>query len=315
MLAALFRKYRLQFAISGVFVIILLVFIAANPRVFLDYGTYRSLMVILPVNIILAVSLVYVIICSEIDLSFGSIMGLSVWLFTAIYSKGLGAGVGLVAALVLGVLAGAFNGIIVTKLRISSLVITLGMSFFWRGIVMIITQGMGVPLGVYNSSLMYFIFAGRVGDFPIQMLWALLFTFGSWLILNRHKFGAYIYYSGDNYESANMMGIKVDRIKIFAFAFVGLSSAVAGIISTSVNMTYWPTLGDGTLLPVLASVFIGGTPVGGGVGTVYGTFVGAMIIGCIETGIIATGLTGFFTQMFYGLIIVLSVVVHRLIRR
>jgi simple sugar transport system permease protein len=144
------------------------------------------------------------------------------------------------------------------------------------------------------------------------MIWGMLFAVIATLLFNYHKFGSHICCIGDNPESAREMGIHVNRTKIYAFALVGLASAFAGVLSTLINTTFWPTTGDGYLLPVLAAVFVGGTPTWGGVGTVPGAVIGAFIVGFIETGVIAAGLTGYYTRFFYGLIIILSLISHKL---
>jgi simple sugar transport system permease protein len=96
---------------------------------------------------------------------------------------------------------------------------------------------------------------------------------------------------------------------------VGLIAALAGVIASLHVKFFWPSLGDGYLLRTLASVFLGGTSVFGGVGTIFGTFIGAFIIGAIEAATVAVGLTGFWTQLIYGLIIILSVIMHSFLRK
>lgn len=111
------------------------------------------------------------------------------------------------------------------------------------------------------------------------------------------------------------MGINTGRTRIMAFVLIGIVSAFAGVVA-SLHVTYfWPSLGEGYLLRTLASVFLGGTSVFGGVGTIFGTFIGAFIIGAIEAATVAIGLTGFWTQLIYGLIIVLSVIMHTYLRK
>ena len=106
------------------------------------------------------------------------------------------------------------------------------------------------------------------------------------------------------------MGINTGRTRIMAFMLVGVVSAFAGVVASLYVTYFWPSLGEGYLLRTLASVFLGGTSVFGGVGTILGTFIGAFIIGAIEAATVAVGLTGFWTQLIYGLIIVLSVIMH-----
>jgi simple sugar transport system permease protein len=108
------------------------------------------------------------------------------------------------------------------------------------------------------------------------------------------------------------MGINVKRTRIMVFVFSGLGAALAGVFSVMINFVWWPTTGDGLLLPVLAGTFVGGTPAWGGIGTVLGGVFGVSIVSFIETGVIAAGLTGFYTQFFYGIIIISSLIGHRL---
>jgi len=140
-------------------------------------------------------------------------------------------------------------------------------------------------------------------------------TIVGWVLMNRHKFGAHIYLIGDNANSAELMGINTGRTRIQAFMLVGLVAAFAGLLYSFYVAYFWPTVGDGYMLSTLASVFLGGTSVFGGVGTVLGTFLGAFIIGYIEAATVAVGLTGFWTQFIYGMIIVISVIMHTYLRK
>jgi simple sugar transport system permease protein len=305
-------KNRRPFSALLVFAVLILGFMIANPQVFLNPLAYRAVFISLPVSIILATSLVFLVTAGEIDLSFGSIMGLATLGFATAVAAGWSPFLGLLAALVIGVLAGILNGLLVTKIGLSSLVVTLGMNFLWRGFINIITQGEGIPLTQLRGGTFFNLLVGDIGLVPVQMIWGVLFAVIATLVFNYHKFGSHICCIGDNPESSREMGIHVNRTKIYAFALVGLASGFAGVMSTLINTTFWPTTGDGYLLPVLAAVFVGGTPTWGGVGTVPGAAIGAFIVGFIETGVIAAGLTGYYTRFFYGLIIILSLIGHKL---
>ena len=133
--------------------------------------------------------------------------------------------------------------------------------------------------------------------------------------MNRTRFGAHVYLIGDNVDSARLMGVDVDRVKMTIFAIVGVVAAFAGFVQSIDLLFFWPTLGSGYLLNTLASVFLGGTSVYGGTGTVFGTFVASFIINTINPGIVSVGLTGYWTQVIYGGIIVISVSLQALLRR
>ena len=120
---------------------------------------------------------------------------------------------------------------------------------------------------------------------------------------------------GDNEDSARLMGINVGRTKIMVFVLMGLAAAFAGMLVSLELLYYWPTLGEGYLLTALSSVFLGGTSVFGGTGTIFGTLVASFIIGAINAGIVAAGMAGFWTQLIYGLIIVGSVSIQVILRK
>jgi simple sugar transport system permease protein len=220
------------------------------------------------------------------------------------------------AALLVGLFAGWMNGFIVVHFGVPSLVATIGTQFFWRGAVLVLSQNKNGSLAYAMSSPLHNILVGKLfGVFPMQMVWLIVIAVVCWVLLNRTRFGAHIYLIGDNAESAKLMGVNNGWVRIRAFMLVGLVAALAGVIASLHVKFFWPSLGDGYLLRTLASVFLGGTSVFGGVGTIFGTFIGAFIIGAIEAATVAVGLTGFWTQLIYGLIIILSVTMHGYLRR
>jgi simple sugar transport system permease protein len=269
-----------------------------------------------PFFAIVALPLTLVIVSGEIDLSFPSIMTLGMMAFSLTFSTTQSAPLAVLACMVAGTVAGLLNGMIVVRLGVPSLVATLGTQFFWRGLVNVVTGGNGASLTAFQGSILHQSLIGKIGGFlPAQMVWTIGVAVLVWVVLNRHRFGAHLYLVGDNVESARLMGVNVARTKILVFGLVGLASAFAGLVVSLQLLYYWPTLGDGYLLNTLASVFLGGTSVFGGAGTIFGTFVGSFIIGAINAGIVAVGLTGFWTQLIYGLIIVISVSLQMAISR
>jgi ribose/xylose/arabinose/galactoside ABC-type transport system permease subunit len=308
------QRNRPALGAFGFFVVMICVFIGAAPSVFTNPAAYTSVFVSLPILIILAVSLVFVITLGEIDLSFPSIIGVAALVFSLCVQAGVSTWLALLPTVLVGAGAGLLNGILVTYVGLSSLVVTLGMNFLLRGIIQIDTQGLGIPLDRLQQTTFWNVFVGSVGTFPVQMFWGLGFAALAFLLYGRHRFGVRVKIVGDNAEAAREMGIDTDRVKIAAFVLVGIAASLAGVLAVLINLNFWPTAGDGYLLAVLAAVFVGGTPTWGGTGTIAGAIAGAATVGFIETGIIAAGLTGFYTQFFYGLVIVLSLLGHQLRR-
>ena len=300
-----------------ILVVLLTIFTLFNSRVFTNPITYRSIFISLPISLFVVVPLVFVVVSGEIDLSFPATAGITSWVFAAAVRDGADPFVALVPALLLGIGIGVLNGTLVTYIGLSSLVATLGMNFLMRGIINMGTEGVAIQFPQMRDALFWQVFAGRVegfpwmNGFPIHMMWGILFVAFGWVVFNRHKFGKHVQIVGDNPDSASEMGINVSRVKIGAFVFLAIGATLAGVLSVLVNQNWWPTTGDGLLLPSLAAVFVGGTPTWGGIGTIVGSSIGAVIIATIETGIIAAGLTGYVTQFFYGLVIIASLVGYR----
>lgn len=317
------RAHGTQLGILGVFFALWTVFILSAPGTFLKPQIYYAFMSTVPFFAIMAIPLTMLVIAGEMDLSFPSIMAMGMVAFLLTYpaTEGINSiparvALSCIVALLTGSLIGWLNGFIVVKFGIPSLVATIGTQFFWRGAVLVLSQGKSGTLSYVKESLLHPILVGKVGgQFPMQMIWLIVIAILGWVLLNRHKFGAHIYLIGDNVNSAELMGVNTGRVRIQAFMLIGLVSAFAGVVASFHVVYFWPSLGEGYLLRTLASVFLGGTSVFGGTGTILGTFIGAFIIGAIEAATVAVGLTGFWTQLIYGLIIVLSVIMHTYLRK
>jgi simple sugar transport system permease protein len=307
-LAAFFRTYALQIGIVFVAVFIWLLFLIGSPRTFLSGEIYVSFMLATPFFALMAIPLTLVVICGEIDLSFPSIMAFGMTAFDLVLTATGSSYLAFAACILAGVGAGLLNGVIVVRFGIPSLVATIGTQFFWAGAVLVLTNGQGMGMTPVRDTILYPLFVGRLfGVIPMQFVWTIAMAAVVWFFLNRHRFGAHVYLTGDNTESARLMGVNVNLTKILAFAVVGGAAAFAGFVVSEEVLFFWPTLGGGYLLNTLASVFLGGTSVFGGAGTIFGTFVAAFIIGAINAGILAMGLQGYWTQLVYGLIIIVSV--------
>lgn len=310
------RKYGLQIGIVCVLLAIWGLFVIGAPRTFLSREIYAAFMSTIPFFAMIALPLTMVVIAGEIDLSFPSTMAIGTLVFVGVLETTGSLALAFISCLLVGFLIGLLNGIVVVRLGIPSLVATIGTQFFWRGVVLVITGGHPASLVPVKGTILYQALVSRVAGYvPAQMLWTIAVAALVWVFLNRHKFGAHVYLTGDNRESAKLMGVNVDRTRMMTFAIVGLAAAFAGLLASLEVNYFWVTLGEGYLLKTLASVYLGGTSAFGGTGTILGTFVGCFIIGTIEAGTVAVGLSGFWTQLIYGLIIVLSVAMHAALNR
>lgn len=314
-LSRFLRQYGTQMGILTVFVLMWLSFIISAPKTFLAPQIYLAFMSTIPFFAIIALPLTMLVIAGEMDLSFPSIMAIGMVAFVTVLNSTGNVFLSLMAGLIAGFLAGLLNGAIVVGIGLPSLVVTIGTQFFWRGAVLVLLNGKSFPLVAAKSSFIYSLLVGKVAGIPMQMIWLVLIAIAVWVLLNRHRFGANIYVIGDNKQTAELMGVNTARTRMLMFALVGMAAAFAGILASLQVSFFWPSLGEGYLLSTLAAVFLGGTSVFGGVGTIFGTFIGSFIIGAINAAIVAIGLTGFWTELIYGLIIILSVSMHAILRR
>ena len=303
-----------------VFAALIALFMYTAPQVFLAPFIYTTFLSTLPPLILLAIGLTFVIGAGEIDLSFPAIIGFAGFVFAVLFKEYDLGWFAVVAALAAGVMVGLVNGVLIAKIGIPSFITTLGTQFFWFGIATVLSGGKSYALrGVDQSSVWQTIvgrpFAGAggpvwLGQVPMQAFWTLSIVVLLWFIINRHRFGEHVLFIGDSNEVSRVVGIDVDREKIKVFTLMGLLAAVAAIMLTLENKNYFGNQGQGYLLTAIASVLIGGTSIFGGRATIIGTVFGCLIIGMIEAGLVASGLTGAWVRTIQGLVFLIAIIFY-----
>jgi simple sugar transport system permease protein len=309
-------RWASQIGITVAFLLLWLLFVVLAPSTFMSERIYLSFAQTTPYFALIAMALTMVIVAGDIDLSFPSIMALGmvgfVWVWEATASVALAAA----AALLVGAGAGLFNGLVVTLVGIPSLVVTIGTQFLFRGLVLVLVAGKSSALVATRQDPAYGLLVGKPFlGIPMEFWWLALATVAAWLLLNRHRLGQNAYVIGDNRHAARLMGIPIRRTRIILFVLTGVAAAMAGMMNSLQVVNFYPNMGSGYLLPTLAAVFVGGTSVFGGRGSIWGTFIGAFMIGGITAGILAAGWADFWTNLIYGAIILVSVSIHAVLQR
>ncbi len=303
--------------IALVLVMLYVVFMITAPRVFTGYRIYMSFFQTVPPMLVLALGLTFVITAGEIDLSFSSVIAFSGFVFAWFFRTFDGSWVvwvGILLALAAGALVGYINGILVAKLGVPSIMATLAAQFFWSGLTVLLAGGLSWNIKGIQENVVHSIFTGRIfGVLPAQAVWSLGLAILLWFILNRHRFGEAIMFLGDNPNVARVVGIDVEKTRVQLFTLNGVIAGFAALLLTIEMNTFWTTQGQGYLMLALAAVFIGGTSIAGGEGSIVGTFFGAYIIGSLEAGVVATGIGGYWTALVSGLVMGASVVLNILI--
>ncbi|OZS44459.1 ABC transporter permease [Photobacterium sanguinicancri] len=309
-----FARHRIPTLTALILIMLWLMFTYLSPQTFLHLRIYTSFMSTIPFTAMLAFALTLLIIAREIDMSFPSVVALGGYVFAALFKATQSPFIALMGAITAGVLCGMLNGCLVVIFRIPSIITTIGTQFFLGGLTTVLADGIAISMPEIRQTNLHPLMVGRIADvIPAQMLWACALLLVLWLILAWHVFGDNVNFIGDNPKAAEMMGVPVERTRMLLFMQMGAISALVGAFVSIEMSSWWPNQGQGYMLLVFASVFIGGTSVLGGRGTLMGTLFGACIIGILEAGIISAGLAGFWTRLIYGVIILLSLVVHSIL--
>ena len=307
-----FHKNGRAMGSMGYFLLLMIVFLIGAPEAWIRPNLHQSVFVMMPTLLFMVIPLVFLVTSGEIDLSFASTYGLAAYVFALLVTGGVDPAIAFIGGVCTGALVGASVGALIVFGRLSSLVASLGVLFLIRGFLFVSTNSRSITLLDIDTHWMYPMLVGKIYGLPVQVLWALGFIILSYYLFNRHVFGIHVHHVGDNEVSAAQMGVNVKAVKIKAFMFVGIGAAIAGMFTTLITYTFFPTQGFGYLLLALAAVFIGGTPYWGGLGTIVGAVFGVGVIAYMEIGVVAVGMSGTWRQFFNGLIILLALIGHRL---
>ncbi len=291
-----------------VFGFITLFFIVYAPN-FASLATANAIGRITAVVSIMAIGMTMVIMCREIDLSVGALASLSAMLGALLMQTGINHWLAIPVMLAFGGAIGLVNGLLVTRLRIPSFLVTLGMLSILSGTALTITGTLPVPIG--DRTLGLVLANGNFLGLPAAVWWTLAFAVAGFYILHMTVIGRQMAATGGNEAAARFSGVDVDRVKVIAFAICGACASFAGLMLAARASAGNPTVGVGLELNVIAAVIIGGTSLFGGRGTVIGSVVGAIFIGILAFGLVVIGLSSTIQEIVKGIVIILAVSLNR----
>ena len=254
--------------------------------------------------LLVALAGTFPILQQSIDLSVESVVLLTGVVTVVLISQ---FGLGLLAipiAIGVGMLAGLFNGLVFTKLKVPSFLVTLGTLSVMAGVGKIITGGSTIT---FRDPALRTISTGTVFGIPNLVLWGLLIYVGTILLAFRTKFGRYCFALGENERVVELAGAKVDRYKIYPFVLSGLLCGIAGVLLTLRISSASPNIGSGLLLPSIAAIVMGGTALTGGVGGPHRTILGVLVIAVLNNGMNLLGIDSFVQEIILGLVVVAAV--------
>ncbi|MDR1108736.1 MAG: ABC transporter permease [Spirochaetaceae bacterium] len=282
--------------------------ITQGRTVFLTTNNIMNVLRQVATNIYIACGMTMIIILGGIDLSVGSIVGLSGCVTAMLIAyNGWPIALAVGAGIFMGVLSGAFNGLVVSKTTIPPFIVTLAMMNIARGAGYVYTGGQ--PIRIMSDAFNY-IGSGYVADIvPVPVIYLIIIVIISSLIMNRTKLGRHIYAVGGNPTAARFSGIKNGRVLFFAYLFSGIMSAISGVVLASRMFSGQPTAGQSFEMDAIAAVVLGGTSMSGGVGKIGGTVIGALIIGVLNNGLNLLNINSFWQYIVKGVVILIAVYV------
>jgi len=312
-------RRRLLIQEYGIFLAFLLLsfILSVSNEYFLTSGNISNILLQTSINGVLAIGMTFVILTRGIDLSVGSVVALAGIVSGSLATTSATAGVfgapypayvALAVGILVGLACGTIVGIIVSRFAVPAFVATLGMLSAARGMTLIYGGGKPVP-GL--TPAFRWIGTGNIIGIPMPVVILAIVFIISWWVLNRTRFGRYIYAVGGNPHAAKTSGINVTLIRFVVYTISGALAGLAGMMLSARTGSALPQAGVAYELDAIAAVVIGGTSLSGGVGRVTGTLIGALIIGVMNNGLDLLGIESYYQQVIKGALIVGAVMLDR----
>jgi len=278
------------------------------------------------INALVAIGMTFVILTAGIDLSVGSVVGMVAMMAGGLINEGIiiprlgiiiypHTWMIMVLSLILGTLAGALVGYIISRFNVAPFIATLGMFYVARGIAGLRNNGYTFPNLVgsaeYGNTGFEILGAGTFLGVNYSIWLMVILTLAAHIITKRTPFGRHIYAIGGNEHAAELSGVRVSRTKIIVYSISGFCSAFVGLIVASQLVASHPLIGDTYELNAIAAVVLGGTSLAGGRGSMGGTLIGAFVIGVLNDGLVMMGVSSFWQKVIKGAVIVFAVIIDQ----
>jgi ribose transport system permease protein len=307
------KKVRLELIRSGsVLAGVVLLFIVFSVLTSSFYQPANLLDILLQssINTMIAVGMTLVVMARGIDLSVGSVVGLTSMIAASLLHQNLL--LGIMAGMLLGVACGLINGVLIAKLKLPDFIVTLGMLSIYRGFALIYTDGK--PIYEIDPTFRA-IFGGELAGIPTPVLLAVALAFLAFLVVRYTALGEQIIAVGGNEEAARLSGINIDRVKIFVYATSGLLASLAGFVLVARIGAAEPIGGTGFELQAIGAAVIGGASLFGGEGNPLGSLIGALTLGALQNGLTLLNVPSFWQFVATGAVVILAVLLDQATRK
>ena len=291
-------------AIGAVLVLMIVIASVASPY-FLDIYNLQALIRDLAFIGMIGIAQSLLLLIGELDLSVGKIASLcGILSGIMMVNKGWNPWLSVLLGLALGLIFGCINGLIITQLRLNSMVATIGMQGVYGGINLVLTKGKAIT-GVPED--IYFLGKGNVGPVPTPFIFCIIVLILVLFMVKKTKTGRYIYAIGNSREAAKILGIKVNKIRIMIYSLVGLISSLAGLLYVARLGSAQTAVGENWPMNSIASSVIGGVSLTGGIGNPAGALIGAAIISIIQNMIVLFGVNVYWQSAVSGVVVVIAI--------
>ncbi|WP_430610273.1 ABC transporter permease [Enterococcus sp. DIV0876] len=280
-----------------------------NPS-FLSPSNLLNLLRQVAANGFIAFGMTFVILTGGIDLSVGSTLALSSALTAGLMANGMSSVLAILIGLLSGSILGALNGLLIAKGKMAPFIATLATMTIYRGATLVYTNGNPIT-GLGDSFFFSFLGRGYLFGIPFPVVLMFVIYFVLFLLLHKTSFGRKTYAIGGNEKAAFVAGVKIDKVKMVIYSISGLMASISGMIITSRLNSAQPTAGQSYEMDAIAAVVLGGTSLSGGRGRLFGTLIGALIIGTLNNGLNLLGVSSFYQQIVKGIVIVIAVLLDR----
>jgi len=318
-----------QFLLRGrafiALILVLVVFASLSPQ-FLSTGNIVIMSRHVAINALLAIGMTFVILTGGIDLSVGSIVGLTAMVAGGLINEGINlpqlgiivyphTWLILVISLAAGTLLGAISGLIITRFNVAPFIATLGMMWVARGLAGLANNGYTFPNLVgrpeYGNTGFEMLGAGTFLGISYSIWLMIVFAVVAHIVASRLSYGRHVYAVGGNERAAELSGVRVNRTKVIVYSISGFCAAMVGLIIASQLVAAHPATGESYELTAIAAVVLGGTSLSGGRGSIGGTIIGAFVIGVLNDGMVMMGVSSFWQNVIKGAVIVLAVIIDQ----
>lgn len=295
-----------------IFLIVLFLFLSFSSPYFLTVDNLTKVLRQVAVVGIVTVGMTMVILTGGIDLSVGSILGLSSVILAKLMVSGVSIPIAIILTLLTGMVLGLFNGFLINKVNISPLISTLGTMTIFKGITYIVTKG-GTIFGFPES--FSFIGQGYILGVPVPVIILIMVYIFGFFLLNSTRFGRYVYGIGGNEKASTLSGVDVVRVKYMVYMISGLLAALASVVMLSRINSALPNAGIGLEFDVVTAVVLGGISVNGGEGKLQGVIVGLLIIGTLSNGMILLNVGEYYQTVVKGLVLLTAVGIDNIVKK